>query len=481
MRLDPVNRAHRWLNQDDHELGVYNTWDSYSTALLRSPLRDELRDNGQLDYFDTVFWPKVEPVLAIQRRGLELDCAERDQLRRTTRAELHETERLILDRDPTGELRKPTPKHPNGLNSNDRKAAFLYDVLGLRCPKETSTGKRSVDQESLVRVLRGLRKRDEPARDVLYNLFHRSRLNTILTRYLDLKPEPDGRIRPVIKLTVETQRLAYTRPPLQQYPKEIRDVLRAADGHVFIAGDYRQLEAKIMALLAKDPTSLRTFSEGRDIHTQNCFDMFGHTQETWDALTDRAREATRNYTKSWLYKISYGGSAASDKEKLYCPCPRCEDKVPPILELGREEKIAAEQRWFSRHRATLSWREQLVQSVVGRGRDHTYTAPSGYRRFFFAPYPKVKNEILNEPMQHMAAFVIDRALRELHYAHDAPTVLQMHDELMLEVPERDAPHWARLLRKTMEKPVPEMGSAVFPVDLSMGDRWGDLRPWGEGT
>jgi len=466
-----VTTAHKWLNLDDDQVGIYNAWDTYATARIVQPLTQELKDNGQWDYFQDWFTSMAPVVHAMWQRGAGcLDKEAKTKYRRALRKELKETEDAIRGHWPEGH--GYTDKF---FNSPKQRASFLYDDLNLRAPPKThKRSERSTDQSSLIFNLEHLRRMDERHVPVLHNLFHRSRLNTIDTRYLTVEEE-NGRVRPTIKLPgAETGRLAYAGPPLQQWPEECRHLLVAASGCVFVAADYKQLEARIMAHLSQDLASIEVFEAGDDIHRQNCQDLFGYTNLEWEDLDHIVRAATRDFAKRFIYGTSYGGTAETMSQKLFCPCSRCVDKVPAQWSLSRKKLREVEDRWSAKHAIVLTWRDDLVRSVV-QG-DHTWTSPFGYRRFFFTPYPAVKTEIYNCPMQHCAAKIVERAMIDLHRL-DAPLVLQMHDALKLEVPISEADRWAGVLQHVMEQSIPELGGVSFPVDVKVGVSWGKLSTW----
>jgi DNA polymerase-1 len=218
--------------------------------------------------------------------------------------------------------------------------------------------------------------------------------------------------------------------------------------------------------------SIGVFESGGDIHHQNAADLFG---------TTAVSKAMRNYAKTFLYGISYGGEAESLKLKDFCPCWRCVDLAPPQVNLSRDDVIKSADRWKSRHSCVFTWREALLDSVKGFGKDHTYTSPFGCRRVFMEPREVCKRSLFDYPMQHCAAMVVNRAMRRLHEEYAAPIVLQMHDSLMLEVPEVEADTWDEQLREVMEAPVPELGGVVFPTTASRGETWGSLEEVGGGV
>lgn len=498
----------KWLQLEDEVLGTYNCWDTYTTARLIEPVRAELADQGLLEWFDSTYWPLVQAVMAMAKRGMEIDKSALREYRKKLLAELNEVDGQLREHykatcdlsDVLGDLawrvfqtltggrrrkrslytkaewaRVHSRLHLN-IDSRDQVAKWLYQDLGLKHKKLTASGKRpAVDLEALDWTLRNLRKRDESHRWVIETLFHRSRLDTIRDRYLKIQVDKDGRVRPSIKMYgAETGRLAYAHPPLQQWPPEARHVFIARPGHVFLAVDYSQLEARILAILSGDRASLDVFAAGGDVHASNAMDLFGLSSVDWEALDPVRRKASRNFAKAFLYGISYGGAAETMKTKLYCPCPKCQDKVPPTLELSRAELKTASQRWFYIHRPVVQWREQLVRKVFGPHGTRFYRSPMGRGRYFLAPYRDSVRELYNCPMQMLASEIVDRATGDCHEA-GVPLVLQMHDELMAEVPEGEVSHWRKVMQDLMEKPVPELDGAVFPTDAEVGPTWGDLK------
>lgn len=462
---------HKFLQLENRVLGVYNLHDCHNTARLVKPLIHRLKHTGQwrfyLDHVETL----IPAVLDMQRRGIMVDREAKSRYRRGLRAELRETDEAIsLHADSTGFTY--TNKFPN---SDAQVAKFLFKHLGLKAGKRTEKGRASVDQAALAMVLRNLRKMDAPHRSTLLNLFHRSRLQTIDERYLDFDVDPDSRVRPLVKMFgTKTMRFAYADPPLQQYPEEARHFFVASPGKAFVSADYSQLEPRLLAHFSNDEPSLAAFAAGEDIHWANARDLFGYTDADQDNMSPAKVDATRSWAKTgFLYRITYGGSVLGEDVKLKCPCPRCVDKVPPTLDLKRNEMLAAEQRWFAKHPAVLRFQQETGRAVQ---RDHYYESPLGGKRYIAAPWGReLDREIKNLPNQMGAARLMNMAQVRL-YGRGAPIIFQHHDSFILEVPEREVDQWATLLREVMEEPVEALNDAVFPVDVSVGRNWGK---WGE--
>jgi DNA polymerase-1 len=406
-----------------------------------------------------------------------VDKAARGRLRKEISLELAATDGVILARDESNELRKPTDRSPNSIGSTKKLRKFLFEQLQLKPTKKTEKlGLSSTDQEALFQILKGLRKKDEHARPAVEALFHRSRLKTLLQRYMNFDIDPDGRVRAQVKMYgTKTMRFAYAEPPLQQFPKELWGMFVAAPGKIYLACDYAQLEAKLLAYLSADESSICVFRDGMDVHRQNGMDLFGYTPKQWDGQPDV--NAARTFAKTFLYGLSYGGAAESMKLKLFCPCPRCADKVPPVLNIKRTEVAVAERRWFQKHPAVRVFQRETARFVR---QHHYYLSPlfPGAKRYLSAPWSKdLDREIKNIPMQFGAALLMNNRQVRLHEELKAPIVLQRHDEFMLEIPAspgRLVDQWAADVCGIMEAPIEGLGNVSFNVDVEVGESWGSL-------
>jgi len=465
-----TNTSHLFLQLPDETLGVYNCWDSYETARLVKPLLAEAKERGNLPYILEIMEPLQTAVMNMQARGLMLDADALRTYRNKVRAQLDAADHIILQADPTGELRKSTPKSPNGIGSPKRLGKFLFETLGLKPLKKTTTGMNSTDQESLYRILRTLRKKDAQNLPVLMALFHRSRLRTIYQRYLNLEPDQDGRVRAQVKMYgTKTMRFSYSEPALQQFPPEARHVFKASDGHTFLQADYSQLEARILAYLSGDTPSIQVFESDGDVHDQNAADLF-------DITPREVSKPHRNFAKAFLYGLSYGGSVDTMKTKLFCPCPKCEAVVPPTLQLKRADMKVAEEKWHRIHRRVAKYQDETAKFVRTH---HHYESPLGARRYISKPWgADLSRELKNLPMQFGGALLMNQRQVWLDQLQ-CPIVLQMHDSFLLEVPDHMVDHWVEKIKTIMESPIEGLNGVCIPTDIETGRNWGALVAWKE--
>lgn len=468
-----INTSHKWLNIPDHELAIYNGIDTLATARAIKPMLQELTDQGMKDFWDEEIWPLVPAVLAMQDRGLLLDREALNSYRAEVRSSLASVDEEILKEDPTGKLRTPTTKAPNGLGAYKRVGNFLFNELGLKSRKLTDSGGYSVSQAALVAIHQNLRKKDAHAKPIVENLLHRSRLKTIYQRYLHIETDAQGIVRPVVKMGgAKSGRFAYDRPPLQQYPAEVRRIFIPRPGHIFVGFDYMQIEARIGTYLAGVTLDQGIFDAGKDLHNETCKETFEFTDLQWKDLDANQRKAARDYAKSFRYRLAYGGDpdqVGALASKTFCPCPRCTDLMPPTLNLPTPKIIAASQKFLGARPEILSWRVDLLKYI----REHHYLInPLGRKKFMFGPIYVLRREAYNWPIQSTAADIINRAMRKGYTRYQLPYILQMHDCLILEVPEDNWERPAAQLKDVMQEPIAELGGMVIPVEMKIEKPWG---------
>lgn len=477
-RSATVTTNHKWLQLTDEVVGIYNAWDVLATARGAKALEAEMADQGMDGYWRERYWPLVPAILDMQRRGLRANLEARDRYRRQVEDELAECNETIL------RAARSARHEIDNVGSDDQLAPFLFGTLGLKPARMTDSGKRpSLDQAALLTVYKNLRKKDAEAKPVVEALLHRSRLHTILVRYLSFQVDSDGRVRPRIKLGgAGTGRLAYADPALQQWPDEARHIFVAEPGCVLVGADYSQLEARINAYLTKDELDIEVFERVAppdahphdpryDIHSATACDLFGWEPDKWLEMDAAKRKAARNYAKTFRYGLLYGGDPEHMKLKTYCPCPKCEEKLPSTMSLPRLRVREASERYFQLHPRILEYRREIARQV---NECHYLVNPHGRKRFFFAPWRECKRQAWNWCIQSTAAEIINDAMREGYQECGHPHFLQLHDFLGLEDSARRQDQLTESLRAKMEKPVKELGGVVFPVELKSGESWADL-------
>jgi DNA polymerase-1 len=274
-----------------------------------------------------------------------------------------------------------------------------------------------------------------------------------------------GRIHTSYNQTVAaTGRLSSSDPNLQNIPvrtetgRKIRQAFVPADGHVFVSADYSQIELRVLAHLADDPSLIDAFVKGEDIHTRTASEIFGVPP------TEVTREQ-RGRAKTINFGVLYGMSAFRLAREFGVP---------------RAEAKAFIDHYFGRYPGI----QRYIDATLDFGRRHGYvTTLFGRRRPIADLTATNRNEAqaaervaVNTPVQGTAADIIKLAMVALvpRLAAEglrARLVLQVHDELMLEAPEAEAQATREVVRQVME------GVCILKVPLRVDSGVG--RSWAE--
>ncbi len=348
---------------------------------------------------------------------------------------------------------------PFNLSSPKQLQEILFDKLGIPSKKKTATGARSTDEEVLQELAL-----DYPLPKIL--LEHRS-LSKLKSTYTDKLPQMvnrrTGRVHTSYSQAVAvTGRLASSDPNLQNIPirtpegRRIREAFIAPQGSRIVSADYSQIELRIMAHLSGDEGLLRAFANNEDIHRATAAEVFG-------VAPDDVSSEQRRYAKVINFGLIYGMSAFGLASQLNI------------------ERDAAKQyidRYFARYPGVKQYMDSTREQAKARGYVETVfgrrlwlpeiNGANGMRR------QAAERAAINAPMQGTAADLIKLAMiavqdwlerEKLH----TKLIMQVHDELVLEVPEGELSHVKEKLHELMchvaELKVP------LEVGLGVGGNW----------
>ncbi len=348
------------------------------------------------------------------------------------------------------------------LGSTPQVAEILFEKLGLTPGRKGKTG-YSTD----ARVLRSIRAEHEIVPLIEEWREYSKLLNTYLGPLPDLISPDDGRLHTHFNQTVaSTGRLSTSNPNLQSIPirtelgREIRSAFVAEPGHRLMSADYSQVELRILAHVSGEPKLREAFSRGDDIHAATAAEILGKEQS---ALT----KDERNRAKAVNFGIIYGISSFGLSEQL---------------EISREE--AAE--YIDAYLARFPLVQDFIQRTIERAEREGYVSTLLGRR---RPIPELRASqrqtrslgerlAVNSIMQGTAADIIKKAMvavrrRLRDEGRGARLVLQVHDELLLEVPEPEVSAVRDLLREEMCGAYPL--DPPLAVDIGVGDDWTEAK------
>ncbi|MEF2277803.1 DNA polymerase I [Deinococcus sp. YIM 134068] len=451
--LDPANTnmptvAERYLRV---------TWpaDAAGRAVMTRRLLDELP--AQLDEPRRKLYEEMEKPLAgvltrMEVRGVRLDSEYIRGLAGATTSRIQELEAEIY--------RHAGREFP--IRSRDQLEAVLYDELGLATGKKTKlTGKRSTAVSAL-----------EPLRDehpIIPALLEYRELEKLRGTYLDPLPNlvnpRTGRLHTTFAQTaVATGRLSSLNPNLQNIPirselgREIRKGFVADEGYVLLSADYSQIELRLLAHIADDPLMQQAFREGADIHRRTAAQVLGLEEATVSSQQRRA-------AKTVNFGVLYGMSA---------------HRLSNDLSISYSEAASFIDIYFSTYPGIRGYIERTLEF----GREHGYVETL-YGRRRYVPELKAQNRNVREagerltynmPIQGTAADIIKVAMvqldRELE-ALGARLLLQVHDELLIEVPGDRVDEASRLTREVMEGAA--RLSVPLAVEVGVGPNWYDTK------
>ena len=418
---------------------------------LVDPQRDELRVHGQEHLFETVEMPLLPVLARMERVGIAIDPGFFEVLGRKLREELE----VVRD-----EIHKVAGEEVN-LRSVPQMREFLFDKLDLPVVKRTKTGP-STDES----VLEQLAEMGHAIPRLILEHRELDKLDSTYVSKLPLLVSPeDGRIHTSFNQTVTaTGRLSSSGPNLQNIPirsmlgREIRKGFVAAPGHFFIGADYSQIELRVLAHLSADPVFLEAFGADRDIHRETAGLIFGVESE-------RVTPAMRDQAKTINFATIYGQGPVA---------------LAAQLGISRSEARQFIDQYFERFNGVAEYLEQMKEMARENGYVETLI---GRRRYI----PEIRSRnpgqrgfgertATNSPIQGTAADLIKIAMIRLHERLadiGASMLLQVHDELLFEVPEAQIDAVSAVVRAEMEGAI-EL-AVPLKVDLGVGSTWYDTK------
>jgi DNA polymerase I len=455
--LDPTYSSHRLpevaLRRFNLKLGGSLAESADVTGRFVTSLRREIENAGLLKLYEEIDLPLVKVLAGMEQAGVKID--------RHVLAEMS----LRLEREVEAKANEIYQHSGSRFNINSPKQ--LGDVLfnQMNLPKPVKYGKGRMISTA-VDVLEQLALTHDIARLVL----EYRQLSKLKSTYVDALPAllspSTGRLHTTFGQTgTATGRLSSANPNLQNIPirtelgREIRAAFTVEPGHVMLAADYSQIELRLLAHFSKDPILVEAFRRGDDVHTLTASQVFGVPPLMVTA--DHRRQA-----KVVNFGIVYGLSAFGLSQNLGIE-PR---EAKQFIEAYFEKYKGV--RTFIDQTLEETRRDQKVTTLFGRVRPIPDINSKNANQRGFA-----ERTAVNTPLQGTAADLIkiamiriDEALRE--QGLKSRMTLQVHDELVFEVPENEVETMRTLVREQMENVHPL--TVPLLVEVGVGQNWRDL-------
>ena len=430
----------------------YAAEDADVTWRLYQHLKPRLATEGGTRIYERVDRPLVPVVAQMERHGIKVD---RTRLAKLSEEFANETARLEKEIHGIAgtEFTVGSPK---------QLGEVLFDKLGYKGGKKGKSGQYSTDQSVLERL-------SGDGAEIADKVLEWRQLAKLKSTYTDalqeaINPET-GRVHTSYSLVgAQTGRLSSTDPNLQNIPirteigRQIREAFVAEKGNVLLAADYSQIELRLAAHMADVPSLKEAFANGEDIHARTATEMFGEvTRDT------RARAKTINF--AILYGISRWGLAGR-------------------LGVEPDEAQAMIDTYFQRFPGIQKYIVRTLEDVRERGYSETL-----FGRKTWFPRISSKNQAerqgseraaINAPIQGTSADIIKRAMVRMMPALEAANLghvrmlLQVHDELVFELPESDIDAASQVIENVMAKAAEPAVKLDVPlgVDIGTGTSWG---------
>jgi DNA polymerase I len=415
-------------------------------------LRARLRERGVERLYDEIELPLTVVLADMEDAGIKIDAYRMGEITARLAERVEELEATALEL--AGEEFQ--------LGSTQQLARILFEKLGLAAGRKGKTG-YSTD----ARVLRAIRN-DHAIVPVVEEWRELTKLlNTYLMPLPELIDPTTGRLHTTINQAVAaTGRLSTTSPNLQSIPirtelgRRIRSAFVAEPGHRLLSADYSQIELRILAHVSGEPKLREAFARGEDIHTATASEVLGKDPAT---LT----KAERNVAKMINFGIVYGISAFGLSENLDIPKEQAQAYIDAYL--ARFPLVQA----FIARAITQASDEGYATSLMGRRRPVPELRASNRQTRGFG-----ERVAVNFVMQGSNADIIKVAMVRIHErlrreGRAARLVLQVHDELLLEVPDVETSAVRELVREEMVGAYPL--DPPLAVDAGLGETWADAK------
>ena len=430
----------------------YAAQDADFALRLEAHLRAQM-DAKQLEMYEKMELPVAQVLFEMERNGVQIDRAELARQSAELGAELMKLEQEAY----------AAAGQPFNLNSPKQLQEILFDKMGIPTKglKKTAKGGMSTNEAVLEQLAP-----DYPLPKII--LQNRS-LAKLKSTYTDKLPElispKDGRVHTTYAQAVAiTGRLASNNPNLQNIPirtaegRRVRRAFTAPQGSVIVSADYSQIELRIMAHLSGDKTLIAAFQNGEDVHRRTAAEVFGIAPEN-------VSSEQRRYAKTINFGLIYGMGQYGLAKSL------------GIDNLSAKTFI---DRYFARYPGVAEYMQRTKEQAAAQGFVETM-----FGRRLYLPDIRNKNAnaragaeraAINAPMQGTASDLIKRAMIDVSrwLASDdlkSKLIMQVHDELVLEVPEAELDLVKEKLPQIMAKVDEGMLKVPLVAEVGVGMNW----------
>ena len=434
--------------EDSEKANYKNALYTYVIGASKPKLLEELQNINSLELFNDIEMPVATILAEMQIEGVYVDEKEIIKYGETLKKHIEE---LRID------IYKLADEEFN-INSTKQLGVILFEKLKLTPSKKTKSG-YSTDVDALEKL-----KGDHPIIEKILEYRQLAKLNSTYVEgmipFINLKT---GRVHTFFHQTITaTGRLSSTEPNLQNIPtrtelgKKLRKVFKAEEGKIFLDADYSQVELRVLAHMSNDETMIDAFNSGADIHTISASQVF-------KVPVEEVSKQLRSKAKAVNFGIVYGISEFGLAEQIDIKRNEAKQYIEQYLETYHGIKE------FMADVVESAKRKGYVETIFSRRRYIPELSSNNYMVRKFGD-----RAAMNTPIQGTAADIMKIAMIKVYNelknrGLKSRIVLQIHDELLLEVPMEEKDEVAKLLKDCMENAV----SLKVPlnVEVEEGKNW----------
>jgi len=429
----------------------YACADADMTGQLAELLKAELHQQGLWQLFSEVEMPLVPVLMSMEREGIALDTDLLRQMSHRLGEQLLKLESEIYN----------CIGHQFNINSPQQLGSVLFEELKLPPARKTKSGYST--GAATLEELRGVHP-------IVEFILEYRQLTKLKSTYIDALPAllnpKTGRVHTSFNQTrTTTGRLSSSEPNLQNIPvrgelgKQVRQAFIAPSSSCLLAGDYSQIDLRVLAHLSQDKSLLRAFHRDEDIHAATAAQLFG-------VDTSQVTPDMRRLAKTVNFGVIYGMSNYG---------------LEQATELSREEATQFITSYFAQYPGV----EQYLESTKQQARNTGYVQTLLGRRRYIPEINSSNRQLreaaermaINMPVQGTSADIIKVAMinlhREMQQRHlKSKMLLQVHDELIFEVPQDEIEEMRKLVPRTMSTAL-EL-SVPLKADIKTGNNWGGM-------
>lgn len=440
-------------NYESSALWLYNAKDTAVEHEISEVLDKELEEFGLTEFYHGYQSLMLYTMFNATRTGVKANKKKIEEYRAEAIEKMSKAENSFYEF-----LEKDYGiKERMNLRSPQQVKALLYGKLKFPVKFNKKTKRETTDEDAIESLAMKF-----PNTNIFAPLLAYTHQTTLLKNFLKDNYDKDGRIHSNFVITgTETGRLSSrknirgTGCNSQNQPKWLRDIYEADEGCSFIVGDLSQVEARIVGFLAKDAGLMQIFRSGGDIHST---------------------------VASWVYKIPFELVLGEQRQKIKHGVHAANYDVGEKTLANKIESTVDEARWLlNQYHNTFpgvrSWHKAVINQL---SRNRTLINPFGRRRIFFGHWG---DELFKEAFAHIPQSTTPDLLNlatlraQFSFPEGAVTLLQVHDEIVVQCKDEDVIRISKLIKDEVERPLNIEGEdVVIPIELKSGKNWKDTKP-----